>query len=156
MMTTVTFVDTTVLCNILPVPGRDQDSVEVLKNLKERVAAREILILPVTAIIETGNFIAQVPDGSARRATAEQLIRVVELVIAGKAPWRLHEFEWGVDFLRSIRDGAGSGMTFVQHAVNQVGAGDVCILAERELYSRRTGITDVRIWTRDTGLGAHD
>jgi hypothetical protein len=30
-----------------------------------------VLILPVTALIETGNFIAQISDGDARRKTAK-------------------------------------------------------------------------------------
>ena len=48
----VEFVDTSVLCNLLDVPGKNQDRKNVLRALEERRACD--LILPVTAVIETG------------------------------------------------------------------------------------------------------
>jgi hypothetical protein len=79
---TVSFVDTSILCNMLPVPGRDQQRDEVIEELREKLAEGETLILPVTAVIETGNFVAQLKDG--------------------RAPWRLHEFERGATFLDGL------------------------------------------------------
>jgi hypothetical protein len=40
-----------------------------------------VLILPVTALIETGNFIAHIPDGNARRKTAQTFEELLRLVI---------------------------------------------------------------------------
>lgn len=152
---TVWFVDTSVFCNLLPVPGFDQHRVDVAAEYRDKLARREALILPVTAVVETGNFIAQLSDGRTRRRTATSFIDVLRLVVQGKAPWRLHEFPWGVDFLSRLLDGADSGSTLVEHAVNGLGAGDLCILTERQTYALRTGLRDVRIWTRDNALSGY-
>ena len=152
---TVWFVDTSVFCNVLPVPGRDQHRGEVLGELEHKVARREPLILPVTAVIETGNFIAQLDDGGVRRRTGETFTAVLRLVIQGRAPWRLHQFEWGVDFLSRFLDGADTKASLVEHAVNKLGAGDLCVLTERQTYTLRTGLADVRIWTRDNALSGY-
>ncbi len=58
-----------------------------------------MLILPVTALIETGNFIAQIPDGNARRKAAQTFEELLRLVIKNQAPWRLHQFIWGTELL---------------------------------------------------------
>lgn len=57
------FVDTSILCNPLEVPGKCQDRKRVIDELKRKRDRRDTdLLLPVTAIIETGNHIAQVSD----------------------------------------------------------------------------------------------
>ena len=122
---------------------------------REELARGDTSILPVTAAVETGNFVAQLADGRIRRATAERFTGVLRLVVRGHAPWRLHEFPWGVDFLSRFVNGADTRSTLIEHAVNQVGAGDSCILTERQTYTMRTGLHDVRIWTRDNALAGY-
>ena len=115
-----------------------------------------MLILPVTALIETGNFIAQVPDGNARRKTAQTFEELLRLVIKNQAPWRLHQFIWGTELLKNFIAGGGTGIPFVDHAMSRIGGGDLCILAERDLYRTRTGIAVVNVWTRDAALVAYN
>ncbi|MFF4990475.1 hypothetical protein ACFY19_25065 [Streptosporangium saharense] len=81
----VEFVDTSVLCNILDVPGKNQDRASVMRQLREEKRECD-LILPVTTVIETGNHIAQLSDGRVRRDRADKLHRLLSLVIAGEAP----------------------------------------------------------------------
>ncbi|MGW4421655.1 hypothetical protein [Streptosporangium sp. NPDC004631] len=150
----VEFVDTSVLCNILDVPGKNQDRESVLRQLREE--KRECsLILPVTTVIETGNHIAQLSDGRVRRNRAERLGDLLELVITGRAPWVLHTVEWGEGFLRSLLTGAGTGTPFSDHVMAKLGLGDLCILTERELYRTRVVNVEVGIWTLDTQLRSH-
>ena len=152
---TVWFVDTSVFCNLLPVPGFDQHRAEVTAEYRERLDRRHALILPVTAVVETGNFVAQLPDGRLRRRTAQLFTDVLRLVVQGRAPWTLHEFSWGIEFLSRFLDGADTTSTLVEHAANKLGAGDLCILTERQTYTVRTGLTDVRVWTRDNALSGY-
>ena len=63
----VIFIDTSILCNIVPVPGFNQDQEEVRAEMKELVEKKAKFVLPITAVIETGNHIAQLPDGDKRR-----------------------------------------------------------------------------------------
>src|SRR5437868_8227625 len=106
----VEFVDTSILCNLLDVPGKNQNYAAVVQELTERNRDCD-LILPVTTIIETGNHIAQLADGRLRRIYADKLSELLRLVIEGRAPWVLHKVEWGADFLRILLDGAGTAIT---------------------------------------------
>lgn len=147
----VYFIDTSVFCNILPVPGRDQDRAAVLTELTRRQELGT-LILPVTTIIETGNFIAQLPTGGERRATALRLVMVLRMVCEGRAPWALHEFAWERSLIEDLIEGSGTKVTLVEHAESKVGAGDLAILAEVRAYAKRASPTDVKVWSLDSGL----
>lgn len=154
-MGSVVFIDTSVLCNLIPVPGRNQDEEQVREELSSRLQNGDQLILPITAVIETGNFVAQLGDGRERLATAQKLEDILRLICASKAPWVLHDVAWNQLFLKLFLDGAGTGMTYTEHAQNNVGAGDLCILTEREHYRARTKI-NAEVWTLDHALSAHN
>ncbi|MFI6713355.1 hypothetical protein ACIBF7_43480 [Nonomuraea sp. NPDC050478] len=150
----VEFVDTSILCNLLDIPGKNQDREMVSGQLADK-RSRCRLILPVTAVIETGNHIAQLADGRLRRQYADKLSQLLRLVIEGKAPWVLHSVEWGPEFLRALIDGAGTGVPLTDHVMSKLGLGDLCILAERELYQRRVSGVEAGIWTLDDQLRSH-
>lgn len=153
-MHTIAFIDTSVLCNLVPVPGKDQDSVEVKKELRRRLDAGCQFILPITAVIETGNHIAHISNGDRRRETAEHFVAILKLVQQGSSPWILHDVPWDAEFLKDLLEGADTGSGYVDHATAGVGAGDLCILTERASYQRRSGIRAV-IWSIDRDLTAH-
>src|SRR3954453_10810683 len=97
------FVETSILCNLLEVPGKSQDRDKVIEELRLKLEARDLdLLLPVTAIIETGNHIAQLADGRMRRSCAERFADVLRMVADGRAPWALNEVEWDAGHLRSL------------------------------------------------------
>lgn len=150
----VAFVDTSVLCNILAVPHRDQDHRSVLAELTERRKTHD-LILPVTAVIETGNHIAQIADGRLRRSCAEKFSAVLRMVVERKAPWTLNRVEWDEAYLLDLIGGAGTGTTLVDLAVQHLGCGDLSILAERNRYLARTSGTTAEIWTLDGQLASY-
>lgn len=72
-MNKVVFLDTSVLCNVLRVPGKCQNHETVVAELRTRIDEEETLVLPTATIIETGNHIAQLLDGAVRRERAERL-----------------------------------------------------------------------------------
>lgn len=148
------FIDTSILCNLIPVPGRNQQENEVRNEMSTRLKAGQKFILPITAVIETGNFIAQISDGRQRLTTATKLEEILRFICAGKAPWVLHDVSWNQAFLEEFLDGAGTMMSYSQHAQNKVGAGDLCILTERQNYRFRTRI-DAEVWTLDGALNSH-
>lgn len=154
-MKSVVFLDTSIVCNLIPVPSFDQHSDKVKEELSIRSKSGAQFILPITAVIETGNHIAQLPNGDARRKAADRFSIMLTMVINNQAPWILHDIAWNTAFLQSFLDGAETGSTYVQHALNGVGAGDLCILTERQHYQSRTHLT-AEIWTLDHGLEAHN
>lgn len=157
-MPRVVFIDTSILCNLVPVPKLDQNRSEVISTMARYMddgPESVQLILPITTVIETGNHIAQVSDGRVRRQAAERFDELLRMMIAEQAPWTLHEINWDKTFLSDFLAGGSSQSTYIEHAQNGVGAGDLCILTERDHYSRRTGL-NAEIWTLDTGLASHN
>lgn len=152
-MGTISFIDTSILCNLVPVPGFDQQRKEVTDEMTRRLNDGEEFILPITSVIETGNHIAQLSSGSARRAAASKLDALLRFVCAGQTPWVLHDVAWNRAFLQKLLDGADTATSYIEHAQAGVGAGDLCILTERQAFSERSRIP-ADIWTLDGGLSA--
>lgn len=155
MSRAVTFIDTSVLVEVLRVPGKSQRHQEVAAELRARVESRESMILPTAAIIETGNHIAQVADGALRRTLAVGLARLLEATVINTAPWTLNGARWDGDLLTAICGGARGCPPLPEMAAQKVGVGDVSILAEAEAYERRVANVEVSIWTLDAGLMAY-
>lgn len=65
-MQSVILVDTSVLLNILNVPGLNQDHEAIMDEFEELVESGVNLLLPVGAVFETGNHIARLADGRQR------------------------------------------------------------------------------------------
>ena len=151
----VIFIDTSILCNIVPVPGFDQHREKVRAEMKEYVEKKAKFILPITTVIETGNHIAQLAGGDDRRESAERFSEILRLVVEHKAPWSLVDVEWREDFLSDLLEGADTEESLVDLAVRKVGLGDLCILTERMIYERRTQLR-ATIWTLDKALAAHN
>lgn len=155
-MRQVRFVDTSVLCNALAVPGKCQDRAAVAAELRSVTVSGDVqLVVPVAAVIETGNHIAQVQDGTLRRSCATRFEQVLRDIVAGTLPWVLHSVAWDAELLKVLCDGPGAAGALTQMAMLGVGTGDVSILAECELYARRTSNVIVTIWTLDRGLLAY-
>lgn len=162
---TVWFIDTSVLDHIVPVPGKfrpDSDEHrQVLALMKERVDAKDSFVLPITAVVETGNHICQVADGGQRRQAAKKMGEILRLVAEGDAPWVLDEVQWDREFLRMFLDGGSTEQSWVELATRGkagLGGGDLTLVVERDQYCARTGLVRerVRIWTLDSALRSYD
>lgn len=149
----VDFLDTSVFVEILDVPGRNEHRTDIVVEMDERRRAGVRFVLPTATVIETGNHVFQVKDGAARRSCARRFMELLRLTAAGTAPWVLHERTWNADFLISLCDGGCTGMDLAEHAVRQqLGTGDLSIVAERDLYASRLR-AEVRIWTLEATMG---
>ena len=68
----IRFIDTSILLNILDIPGRNADKDMVTKEFKQIIKdPNQTLILPLATIIETGNHIAHISNGCVRREKGE-------------------------------------------------------------------------------------
>lgn len=130
-MTTVTMLDTSVLCELLQVPGKHNAarSAEVAAEADARFNAGERFVLPITAVIETGNHIAQC-DGN-RYDVAGRLVRLLKLAMSGQSPWLVLHTQLGADFLTSLCGGDSTGQSLQTLAAARVRAGDIAILVAR-------------------------
>ena len=108
----VEFVDTSILVELIDVPGKAQQVDEIRAQLLDRVGRRVDLVLPTAAVIETGNHIHHVGDGRARRRCATTFAGMLDLSARGEAPWVLHDATWDAELLDAIRTGSTTGPTW--------------------------------------------
>ena len=80
----IVIVDTTVLLNVLDVPGFNQNRDAVLAGLEELLDTGDNLLLPMAAIFEAGNHIAQLDDGRQRRGCAKVFRDQVRAGVVGQ------------------------------------------------------------------------
>lgn len=151
-MRVVQFIDTSVLVELLNVPGLNSRHAEVAKEMERRIDAGVTFVLPVTTIIETGNHISQC--GGDRRGAAKRFVQALELARTAAPPWIVRDVAWDGDFLASFVQGNATGTDLLTHLSNKtLGSGDVAILVEREQFAR--GIAaKVEIWTLDKELNS--
>jgi len=154
-MRAATFIDTSVLLEILRVPGKSQRPAAIHEELQDRVGSGESLLLPAAAIIETGNHIAQLPDGNLRRKCSEGLVKILRSTTQPEPPWVLNGGSWDAKLVHAICDGTHGCPALPDMAMQGIGAGDVSILAEAEAYERRVAGVRVGVWTLDVGLSAY-
>jgi len=155
-MKRVLFIDTSVPCEILAVPGKPQRRDEVVRELERHRTDGVQLVLPIATLIETGNHIAQAANGAARRACAERFCNVLRATAEGQSPWVLHSVSWDERIIRLLCDGLPTTGGFVDlAAAGTLGTGDLSILAESELFAARTAHLDVGVWTHDERLRAY-
>src|SRR5690625_5777164 len=82
-MSAICIIDTSVFCNILDVPNRNQRRAQSLKELRDHFDSGNTLLLPLATIYETGNHIAQQGDGRTRRRVSELFVQQVKVALEG-------------------------------------------------------------------------
>ncbi len=159
-MADVIFIDTSVLLCILDVPGKNQDREPIVEEFADlATGAGNTLILPVATIVETGNHIAQLPDGTVRRNRMTKLSEILSMSASATPPWVVGKADWSPAFVQDLVTGlpeihVGS---LVELATRGVGVGDASILHEAQAYRASTNTPSgqrVRIWSLDAGLSA--
>ncbi len=154
-MAGVVFLDSSVLFNLLDVPGKNGDRDEVLTEFQRLARDRTTFIFPVAAVIETGNVIAQLADGHARRACMERFVEWLRKALATTTPLAVSGVPWDQSFLTALIDGGGNRMSLVEFATACVGSGDASLLLEKERYREKVpSATPISLWTLDKTLGS--
>ena len=146
----IIILDTSIVCNIVRIPGKYQNYDEVIHSLREFIQQGFTLLLPMATIIETGNHVAQNGDGNQRRQTAERFVEVVNGAIKHEAPWTIP------NPLFSPEDLAEYLVDFPDNAMRKIGLGDLSIVKEFEHQCKLHSDRRVFIWSIDEHLGGYD
>lgn len=88
----IVLIDTSVLMNVLDVPGFKQHRAQVLEEFCRLIEESAHIFLPMAAVLEAGNHIAQLPDGGLRRTHARNFADQIRKALHGEAPWRPMQF----------------------------------------------------------------
>lgn len=145
----VVIVDTSVLLNLLDVPGRNQGRDAVLGRFEELLDAEVNLLLPIAAIFEAGNHIARLSDGRQRRSHAQRFSNRVREALNGRAPWI-------VTPLPNLRELVDWLNDFPESAMQGVNMGDLSIVKTWESACAKHPQCRIRIWSLDRHLVGYD
>ncbi|WP_024275693.1 hypothetical protein [Hyphomicrobium sp. 802] len=153
----VLILDTSVLCCLLEIPGKEicgpdgdkWDKERVTKLLKEEKGKGSSFVIPLATIIETGNHIAQSPKGRFELATA--FGGYMKKAADGSSPWAAFIEQadlWTAEKLNSLAD------NWPTLAAAKTSLGDATIMDVAEFYAK--GGFDVEIVTGDLGLKSYE
>ena len=108
--------------------------------------AKETFLLPLPVLFETGNHVAQIPDGRLRREWADRFVTFAKQALLGETPFVPTPFPAMQDVASWLED-------FADHAMRQVGLVDRSLI---DLFERQRallkGTRHVYIWALDQAL----
>jgi hypothetical protein len=153
----VVIFDTSVLCCWLEVPGKDTcgpqhdawDFKRIDKKIDEEKKKSSTFVLPLAAIIETGNHITQIAGD--RRILAQSLAELIKKTAAGTEPWAAFSQQsplWDNKNLLKLAD------AWPDLAAQKLSIGDATIKDVADYYSASG--CKVEILTGDQGLKMHE
>ena len=118
----VRFMDTSIVMNLLEIPKMCSDAEKIKAEFDYVVKERETLILPMSTIIESGNHIAHIADGTVRREKAMKFQEFLRKTAKEEAPWTLYGVELSKEDLLILAD------EFPEKALQmKMGIGDMSI-----------------------------
>lgn len=148
-MSKVHFVDTSVLTELLNVPGFNERNKEINAEYLQLSKNGDVFVLPVAVLVETGNHIAHISDGRIRYQIAGIFASLVKKALDGKSSWNV-EPEIRPDVLQTILD------QIPMQAQQGTGFGDVSIIEQFNDYQKnRQPIGEMRIWALDKHLSGY-
>lgn len=143
----VKFIDTSVLLNLLEVPGRCDKKELVKEQWRTYLEAKDALIMPVTTIIETGNHIAHITDSNARREIAAKFGEYLRKTASQEAPWKYYGGAMDKNELIYLAD------NIEEFATRKIGIGDMSIVYTYEHYrDEMPAVGSIMIWSTDAHL----
>lgn len=141
----VRIIDTSIMLNLLGVPGRCEKKEEIRREFCKTIERRDVLILPIATIIETGNAISQV-GGSKRYDIAEIFTTYLLKTAERNAPWSCDYSEISDEDLRYFAD------NYLRYVNTKVGMGDLSIIRTFEKCRDNLPVDCIEIWSTDEHL----
>lgn len=148
-MPAICLVDTSIFVEILQVPGMTGTGSTTRSQMREKINAGEIFILPWATILETGAHIAQNGDGTQRRSCARRFVEQVSLALEGKSPFGLVESP-------SLEQLGGWLADFPDHAGGGRSLADISIIQHWHRQCAGNSTHRVYIWGLDAHLATYD
>lgn len=145
----IVLIDTSVLMNVLDVPGFNQHRAQVLAEFRRLIEESAHIFLPMAAVLEAGNHIAQLPDGGLRRTHARNFADQIRKALHGEAPWRPMQFPDHATVATWLDHFPDAAM--VGH-----GIGDLSIQEHWKALCGRHPLSRVRVWSLDDDLAGLD
>jgi len=146
-MSAICLIDTSVFMEILNIPGKASDHEETIRNLRSKIDNKETIFLPMATILESGNHIAQVQNGSQRRQLALKFVRYVQQALEGRSPFKPLNFITPEQMQIWLKD-------FPEWAMRERGLGDLSIIHDFHTQCSKNRYLKVYIWSLDEHLSS--
>ncbi|WP_228060859.1 hypothetical protein [Coleofasciculus sp. LEGE 07092] len=127
-------VDTSIFCEFLNIPNMNSSREEVLNEFEKLVRNDTSFLLPITAVYETGNHIAQLSDGGNCRRFAQAFVTEVHKAINGDAPWQIMRVPKVEEIGIWLNE-------FPDSAMRKVSMGDLSIIKEWEEAKKKDSLS---------------
>ncbi|QDH78361.1 hypothetical protein FKX85_04620 [Echinicola soli] len=141
-------IDTSIITNILDIPGKNQDKLEVREDFKNRIKNKDSFFLPYATLVETGNFIAQL-NGDLKRIKSLEFAEQIKLALDNQAPWKPLKFPEKESLSLNINK-------FPEFASKGIGFGDFSIIQDWEEQRNAFQAFAVKIWSLDKALQGYE
>lgn len=148
-MSAIALVDTSVLLNLIPVPGADQQFREVHERFIQLQREHAELVLPLVALVEAGNRVARLADGADRYRCAARLVSLARAALRREAPFILRFGPTAAEF-GDVLDG------LPDQSKQEIGFADAAILDAYHRVVETSPGRRVFIWTFDAHLRGYD
>lgn len=150
----ICILDTTIMLNLLDVPGRNKEVISVDTQYKKYVELDASFVLPVATVVETGNHIAKCGDGNIRRKFAYKFCEQVQAALKGNPPFMQSESQNFLDMLNWIDifpDHVNKGkQSNKKH--EGISFGDLSLIEEFNKFRQRFRMSEILIWSLDSDL----
>lgn len=150
----VLIVDTSIVCVWLQVPGMESAGKDgqytyenVSKHIENEVNDGAMLVLPMTSIIETGNFIARLERK--RKELGDRLADVIIAAADGSRPWAAFTQQNDLWSSEGLKELAAKWRETVVSERQSIGDASIVDVAK---YYASVGNFEVEIFTGDGGL----
>lgn len=145
----ICLIDSSILCEILRIPNKCGNHEAIYAQLQQKIAT-ETLLLPMSAIVETGNHIGQIRDGSQRWSSAQNFVQFVKQALQGISPFTATPlFDRQEALLQWLEE-------FPEWTKSGSGLGDFTIFKEFERQCTIFPMRRVYIWSNDGHLSSYD
>lgn len=151
-MNSIILLDTSVLCEWFEVPGKSAKGGHrrVTDAMKAYVKDGCDFFLPLASVVETGNHIAHVATGNARRRCANLLAELIENCITAEHPYATIAY-WDEDELKAI------AREFRSNAMSGISMGDTSIIGDfKRLCEDNPTAMRIKIWSMDGHLDTYE
>lgn len=161
-MADICLLDTSILLNILDVPGRNQDKDKVMADFQAYFEAKCSFIIPFVVAVEVGNHISRNGDGRVRRERASRFVKMMQSTFNNETPFAISNFdlknEWQ-NWIGEFIDRAGQNKTIAKPNEG-MSLTDLSIIKEYNALqaknrANRNKRDTVFIWSLDSDLKAY-
>lgn len=144
----VRFMDTSIIVNLLEIPHMCAEAEDIKKEFGKAVQDGEVLILPMSTIIESGNHIAHIAKGDIRREKAMKFQEFLKKTAEEIALWTFYGAEFTKEDLYNLAE------EFPDKALTlRMGIGDMSIIQSYKKYKETIpAVGRIMIWSTDVHL----